>query len=96
MAVDDSAIRRKLASAKAEAQDGGPGADRSWRVALARAARDELKLPLDVRALALGRAPVGWLVIWSDAPVQFHALPAPRGELLLMPSTDARVRIVVL
>jgi flagellar motor switch protein FliM len=56
MAVDDSAIRRKLASAKAEAQDGGPGADRSWRVALARAARDELKLPLDVRALALGRA----------------------------------------
>ena len=49
-----------------------------------------------VTALALGRAPVGWLVIWSDAPVQFHALPAPRGELLLMPSTDARVRIVVL
>ena len=56
MAVDDSAIRRKLASAKAEAQEGGPGADRSWRVALARAARDELKLPLEVRALALGRA----------------------------------------
>lgn len=56
MAVDDNAIRRKIASARAEAQEGGPGADRNWRVALARAARDQMKLPLEVRSLALGRA----------------------------------------
>jgi len=56
MAVDDTTLRRKLASARAEMQEAGPGADRSWRVALARAARDELKLPLEVRSLALGRA----------------------------------------
>jgi len=44
----------------------------------------------------LGREPAGWLVIWSDAPVQFHALPTVAGELSLMPSTSARVRLVVL
>ncbi|TXH47593.1 MAG: hypothetical protein E6Q97_26865 [Desulfurellales bacterium] len=44
----------------------------------------------------LGREPVGWLVIWQDAPVQFHALPTVAGELMLMPSASARVRLVVL
>lgn len=44
----------------------------------------------------LGREPAGWLVIWSDEPVQFHALPTVAGELSLMPSTSARVRLVVL
>lgn len=47
-------------------------------------------------APGLGREPQGWLVIWADAPVQFHALPAPAGELLLMPSMSAHVRLVVL
>ena len=56
MAADDTVLRRKIASARAEVQEGGPGADRGWRVALARAARDELKLALEVKALALGRA----------------------------------------
>lgn len=44
----------------------------------------------------LGREPAGWLVIWQDAPVQFHALPTVAGELMLMPSTSAHVRLVVL
>ncbi len=52
----EGVIRRKLTSARAEPSDGGPGADRGWRVALARAARDHLKLPLEVKALALSRA----------------------------------------
>lgn len=56
MATEDSVMRRKLAAAQPGLQEGGPGADRGWRVALARAARDELKLPLEVRALTLGRA----------------------------------------
>ncbi|NEY89083.1 FliM/FliN family flagellar motor C-terminal domain-containing protein [Tabrizicola oligotrophica] len=56
MAAEDTVIRRKLASARADDHDGGPGADRGWRVALARAARDRLKLALEVRALTLGRA----------------------------------------
>lgn len=47
-------------------------------------------------APGLGRTPLGWLVIWADAPVQFHAAEAPAGELLLIPSASARVRLVVL
>lgn len=56
MAEDESVIRRKLAALRAEVAEGGPGADRGWRVALARAARDGMKLALDVRSLALTRA----------------------------------------
>lgn len=52
----DGVIRRKLMAARAEPQDGGPGADRGWRIALARAARDHLKLPLEVLELTLSRA----------------------------------------
>lgn len=48
-------IRKKLAAGRAEAAEGGPGADRGWRRALARAARDKLKLPLEVPSLALDR-----------------------------------------
>lgn len=46
-------LRRKLVAAKAGAGDEGPGADRAWRLALARTARDLLKLQLDVTALGM-------------------------------------------
>jgi flagellar motor switch protein FliM len=50
-------IRHKLQIARdhlvATASEGGPGADRSWRIALARAAQDTLSLPLDVPRLSL-------------------------------------------
>jgi flagellar motor switch protein FliM len=48
-------IRRKVASARAVTAEGGPGADRGWRVGLARAARDQLKVTLDVLSLVVGR-----------------------------------------
>ena len=54
--ADGGVIRRKLAALRADLAEGGPGADRGWRVALARAARDHLKLPLEVSSLSLGRA----------------------------------------
>jgi flagellar motor switch protein FliM len=41
--------------AAANAAEGGPGADRSWRLALARAAQDVLSMPLDVPRLSLHR-----------------------------------------
>lgn len=52
-----SILRRKLAAASraVEAEGGGPGADRSWRLALARAARDAVKLDLEVAGLTLQR-----------------------------------------
>lgn len=48
-------IRRKIAAQKAVTAEGGPGADRGWRIGLARAARDLMKLSLDVRSLAVER-----------------------------------------
>jgi flagellar motor switch protein FliM len=48
-------IRRKVLAGRAVLAEGGPGADRGWRLALARAARDDLKLPLEVTRLALDR-----------------------------------------
>ncbi len=50
-----SILRKKLAAARAPETDGGPGADRSWRLALARAARDSIKLALDVTAMTMRR-----------------------------------------
>ena len=55
-------IRRKVAAARAEGASGGPGADRCWRLALARAARDRLATTLDFRSLALDRRSLAELV----------------------------------
>ena len=54
-AQQDGVIRRKIAAAKAALAEGGPGADRGWRLALARAARDRLNLPVEVTALSIQR-----------------------------------------
>lgn len=51
----DNVIRRKMQVASDRQAEGGPGADRSWRLALARAARDQMALPLDVTRLTLSR-----------------------------------------
>lgn len=48
-------LRRKVMAARAEAAGGGPGADRCWRLALARAARDDLKIALDFRSMTVDR-----------------------------------------
>ena len=48
-------LRRKVTAARAEVAEGGPGADRSWRLALARAARDKLKVPLDFVSMVVER-----------------------------------------
>lgn len=46
-------IRRKIEATKLALADGVPGADRGWRLGLARAARDRFALPLDVVSLKL-------------------------------------------
>ena len=90
MAIDDtSVLRRKLGASKAEgAAEGGPGADRGWRVALARAARDELKLPLEVRTLALGRAGLAEVLELPPERALIAVLEGPRegvGVLVIAP-----------
>lgn len=74
MSATDGVIRRKLSAAKAEPLEGGPGADRGWRIALARAARDHLKMPLEVTSLSLSRAGLAELL----------ELPAERALLAVL------------
>jgi flagellar motor switch protein FliM len=62
MATESGVIRRKLAAARMAAAEGGPGADRGWRLALARAARDLMALSLDISALRLTRASLAELL----------------------------------
>ncbi|MCF1709519.1 FliM/FliN family flagellar motor switch protein [Tabrizicola sp. J26] len=53
--MENDVIRRKVAAARAMALEGGPGADRGWRLALARAANDDIGLPLEVTRLSIER-----------------------------------------
>lgn len=48
-------MRKKLLAGKAEGADGGPGADRAWRLAFARAARDMMQLAVDFTSQSVAR-----------------------------------------
>ncbi len=48
-------LRRKVTAAKAEVAEGGPGADRCWRLAMARAVRDKLRTTVDFQAMSVDR-----------------------------------------
>ena len=77
MAADGSGvIRRKLAAARAAGAEGVPGADRGWRLSLARAARDVLKLPLEVPSLRLARSSLAELL---ELPMELSLLAVLEG-----------------
>lgn len=81
-------MRRKLISARVERAEGGPGADRGWRIALARAARDTLKLPLEVSALVLDRRSLAELLELPPEKSLIAVLEGPGeglGVLILSP-----------
>jgi flagellar motor switch protein FliM len=74
-------LRRKIDQARQPQAEGAPGADRGWRLALARATRDAMGLDIDFRQLAISRA--GLAEVLDLAPM--HALVAlldgPHGGL---------------
>ncbi|MFC3179856.1 FliM/FliN family flagellar motor switch protein [Cypionkella sinensis] len=87
-AQQDGVIRRKIAMARAQMAEGGPGADRGWRLALARAARDKLSLPLEVTALAMQRVSLAELLELPPAQALIAVLQGPAegmGLLILSP-----------
>lgn len=59
-------IRRKIDRAKPAQAEGAPGADRGWRLALARAARDAMGLDLEFRSLTVARLSLAELL--DDVP----------------------------
>ena len=87
-AQQDGVMRRKIAAAKAQLAEGGPGADRGWRLALARAARDRLSLPLEVTALAIQRHSLTELLELPPQQALIAVLQGPAdgmGLLILSP-----------
>jgi flagellar motor switch protein FliM len=74
-------LRRKIDRARLPQAEGAPGADRGWRLALARATRDAMGLDIDFRQLSITRA--GLAEVLDLAPL--HALVAlldgPQGGL---------------
>ena len=86
MAVLDelSVIRRKLVSAPSPVPVGGAGAERSWRVVLARAARDALTMGLDVSALTQSHASLAELLDMPPDRALIAVLEGPADGLGLM------------
>ena len=85
-------IRRKVIAARAEVAAGGPGADRCWRLALARAARDHLKTTLDFRSLTLDRRSLAELVDLPPERSLIAILDGPAeglGVIMLAPAVLA-------
>lgn len=87
-AQQDGVIRRKIAAAKAVLAEGGPGADRGWRLGLARAARDRLSLSVEVTALIMQRQSLAELLELPPHHALIAVLQGPAesmGLLILSP-----------
>lgn len=85
-------IRRKIDRAKEPQAEGAPGADRGWRLALARAARDLMGLDLEVRKLSIARASLAEVLETTPDRALVALLDGPEaglGVLLMSPDVTA-------
>ncbi|MFN6924055.1 MAG: FliM/FliN family flagellar motor C-terminal domain-containing protein [Tabrizicola sp.] len=74
-------IRRKIDRSRQPQADGAPGADRGWRLALARAARDAMGLDLEFRRLTVSRASLAEILEIAPERALIALLDGPRGGL---------------
>jgi flagellar motor switch protein FliM len=74
-------IRRKIDRARPAQAEGAPGADRGWRLALARAARDAMGLDLEFRSLAISRLSLAEILEIAPERALLALLNGPRGGL---------------
>lgn len=81
---ETSVLRRKLGRLPAPMPAGGTGADRSWRVVLARAARDALSLGLDVQTVTQSRVSLAEVLEMPPNRALIAMLDGPGGGLGLM------------
>jgi flagellar motor switch protein FliM len=87
-------IRRMIDLARLPAAEGAPGADRGWRLALARAARDAMALDLDVARLTVARHGVAELLELAPDRALIALLDGPKGGLgviMLAPAVTSAV-----
>lgn len=81
-------IRKKVAAGRSNQPEGGPGADRAWRLALARAANDILALPLEVARLSVNRRSLAEFLELAPERALIAVLEGPAeglGILMLSP-----------
>ncbi|MCX7289041.1 MAG: FliM/FliN family flagellar motor switch protein [Rhodobacterales bacterium] len=74
-------LRRKIDRARQPQIDGAPGADRGWRLALARATRDAMGLDIDFRRLDVTRASLAEILDLAPDRALVALLDGPRGGL---------------
>jgi flagellar motor switch protein FliM len=74
-------IRRKIDRARPAQVEGAPGADRGWRLALARTARDAMGLDLDVRQMFVSRLSVAELLEKAPERALLGLLDGPKGGM---------------
>ncbi len=86
MTSTEGVIRRKLKAAQNDASLGAPGADRAWRMALARAARDAAKLPLEVSNLKMTQSSLAEVL----------ELPPERGMIVVLEGPKESIGLFLL
>ncbi|MBA3911517.1 MAG: flagellar switch protein FliM [Rhodobacter sp.] len=90
-------IRHKIDRGKLPQADGAPGADRGWRLALARATRAAMGLDLDIRSLTVTRASLAELLEIAPDRALVALLDGPQGGLgavmLAPPVTSALIEM---
>jgi len=74
-------LRRKIDQSRQPQADGAPGADRGWRLALARATRDAMGLDIDFRALSISRAGLAEVLDLAPMHALIALLDGPQGGL---------------
>ena len=79
-------LRKKLLAGQQIPAEGGPGADRAWRLAFARAARDMMQLPVDFVGLTLARVSLTELL----------DLPPERGLNLMLEGPEEGLGLLIL
>ena len=80
-AASTDVIRRKIDRARPIKAEGAPGADRGWRLALARAARDAMGLDLDFRSLTIAGASLTEILDLVPDRALLALLDGPMGGL---------------
>jgi flagellar motor switch protein FliM len=74
-------IRRKIDRARPAQSEGAPGADRGWRLALARATRDAMGLDLEFRSLTITRQSLAEILEQAPDRALLALLNGPQGGL---------------
>ncbi len=85
-ALAGEVLRKKLLAGKAARVDGGPGADRAWRLAFARAARDMMQLSVDFTSLSLTRMSL----------TEVLELPPDRALILMLEGPEEGLGLLIL